>query len=61
VQGELVQCKYDIKCEVVMDSWGMCWSERPAVQKQVVICPSTIQRMEPPALPEEWKSLVKTL
>lgn len=60
VQGQLIQCKYDIRCEVVMKGWCMCCGQTPAVEKHVVICPSTIPRMEPPPLPEDWKGLVRT-
>ena len=60
VQGQLIQCKYEIKCETLVDGCCMCCGDIPAVEKHVVICPSSIPRMAPPPLPDEWKALIRT-
>jgi hypothetical protein len=59
VQGQLIQCKYEIKSEVEMDGC-MCDQDAPAVKKHVVVCPSTIPKTASPPLPEEWKPFIRT-
>jgi hypothetical protein len=56
----LIQCKYEIKCEVEMDGCGMCCGDSPVIQKHIVVCPSTIPKTAPPTLPEEWKPFIRT-
>lgn len=60
VQGDLVQCKYAIKCEVRIQGFCIGYGQSPALEKHVVIRPSSIPVTEPPGLPEEWKALLRT-
>ena len=58
VDSQLIQCKYEIKGEAVLDGC-LCCEDSPQVAKQVVISPIFIPKTQPPTFPEDWQAIVR--